>query len=130
MMAGDGVTTRLQKDVFVLQQEMVKVQNELSQLDSKWDTKIEARFKGFKEEFQVEIHFLFEKYLGNTTASNTTTTIQAKGKGVLGGLPPRFLAKDNLKALPQTAGQPTPNSVRIKFLLECSYCSRFNDTDF
>lgn len=76
---------------------MVKVQNEFSQLDSKWDAKMEVRFQGFKDEFQMEIHSLFEKYLGNMTASNTTTTSQAKGKRVLGGPPPRFPAKDSLE---------------------------------
>lgn len=78
---------------------MGKVQNELPQLDSMWDAKIEVRFQMFKEEFQVEMHYLFEKCLGNTTISNTSTTTQARGNGVLGGTPPGFPIKDSLAAL-------------------------------
>ncbi|KAK5793594.1 hypothetical protein PVK06_034746 [Gossypium arboreum] len=88
------------KDVVVLQQEMEKVQNEFSQLESKWDTKMDVQFQGFKEDFQMEMCSLFEKYLGNTTASNTTTTTQAKGKGVLEGPPRRLPAKDGSNVPP------------------------------
>lgn len=46
----------------------------------------------------MEMHSLFEKYLGNPTASNTTPNAQAKGKGVLRGPPPGFPAKDPLES--------------------------------
>lgn len=92
-MAGDGVTMRLQKEVVMLQKEMGEVQNKLNQLDSKWEAKMESRFQAFQEEFEGKMLSLLEKYFGNTT-----TTIQAKGKGVLGGPPPSFPAKDSFEA--------------------------------
>ncbi|TYI15150.1 hypothetical protein ES332_A08G167300v1 [Gossypium tomentosum] len=60
LMVGEGATTRVQKKVNVLQQEMVKVQGELSQIESRLDAKFEARLLGFKEEFRSELLGLFE----------------------------------------------------------------------
>ncbi|KAK5812739.1 hypothetical protein PVK06_028177 [Gossypium arboreum] len=60
LMVGEGATTRVQKEVNVLQQEIVKVQGELSQIESRLDAKFEARLLGFKEEFRSELLGLFE----------------------------------------------------------------------
>ncbi|MBA0697546.1 hypothetical protein Goari_021084 [Gossypium aridum] len=38
----------------ILQQEIVKIKRELSQLDAKIDAKLEARFKDFKDELMVK----------------------------------------------------------------------------
>ncbi|KAK5846239.1 hypothetical protein PVK06_002516 [Gossypium arboreum] len=54
-MAGEGVTTHLQKDVTVLQQEVQNIQREFSQLDVKFDAKLETRLQRFKYEFKGEI---------------------------------------------------------------------------
>lgn len=131
-MAGDGVTTKLQKEVTIIQQKIRKIQNELSQLDLKWDAKMEDHFQRFKDS-QMEMHSLFGKYMGNTTVASVLTTAQAKGKGVLGGPPLEFPTKDSLKALPQIMGQLDPNPPTTRFYLEHGYrleCPRFDDTNF
>ncbi|KAH1121481.1 hypothetical protein J1N35_004641 [Gossypium stocksii] len=96
-MDGDGVTTCLQKDVGLLQQEVVKLQGELS----KWDVKLETRLKEFKDDFKSELRFelhnLFEQYLGNLTLTTSNTVAQVKGKKILGGPPPRFPLKEPLE---------------------------------
>ncbi|KAK5838992.1 hypothetical protein PVK06_007743 [Gossypium arboreum] len=51
IMAGDGVSTRLQKEVSALQQDMSKMQEELARLEAKMDTK----FLEFKEEFRGDL---------------------------------------------------------------------------
>ncbi|KAK5771632.1 hypothetical protein PVK06_047860 [Gossypium arboreum] len=79
-MANNGVTSSLQQDVDVLQQKIVKIQRELSQLNAKLHAKLEAIFKDFKDqlmgELQYELQPLFEQYLGhpNPTTSNATTS--------------------------------------------------------
>ncbi|KAH1055374.1 hypothetical protein J1N35_033439 [Gossypium stocksii] len=88
-MVGDDVTTRLEKEVSVLQQEVSKRQEELARLD----TKMETRLQVFKEEFKGELHSLFGQYLGH---SNPATGATAKRKGVLGGPPPGFAPKDSV----------------------------------
>ncbi|XP_012465540.1 uncharacterized protein LOC105784254 isoform X2 [Gossypium raimondii] len=82
-MANNGVTSRLQQDVGILQQKIVNIQRELSQLDAKLDAKLEARFKEFKDELMGELRYelqsSFKQYLGyqNPTTSNAATL--AKG---------------------------------------------------
>ncbi|KAG8474461.1 hypothetical protein CXB51_031423 [Gossypium anomalum] len=63
----------------------------------------------------------YRNFLGNQTASNTTATAHAKGKEVLRGPPPGFLAKDTLE-VPQPSTRPTnPYPPRVEFLQECAY---------
>lgn len=45
---GDGVTTRMQKEMSLLQ-------HEFSQLDGKSDAKLDFRFQEFQEEMKVEV---------------------------------------------------------------------------
>ncbi|KAH1092150.1 hypothetical protein J1N35_019407 [Gossypium stocksii] len=95
-MAGDA---RLQKEVNVLQQEMVKIQGKPAHLDTELEPKLEAWWQAFKEELKGEIrtdiHSLFERYLGNPTASSNVSA-QAKGKEILGGPPLGFPAKESI----------------------------------
>lgn len=90
---------------------MGKVQNEISQLDSKWDTKMVARFQSFQEEFEGRMLSLFEKYLGSASA-------QAKGKGILGGPPPGLPTKEGLDMAPPSTGHSNANSPRTNLFLE------------
>ncbi len=100
---------------------MVKVQGKLSHLDSKWDAKMEAILRGFKEEFRMEMHSLFVNYLGIPTASNTTVIAQANGKEVLGGPHSGFPPKDSLD-FTQTSLGPTISSLpKLKVPQERSY---------
>ncbi|KAH1072052.1 hypothetical protein J1N35_024380 [Gossypium stocksii] len=71
---------------------------------------MEVQFQGFKEEFQLEMHSLFEKYLGNATASNTTTIAQAKGKRVIGRPPIGFPTKDSLDLPHRIQGSQIPTN--------------------
>ncbi|TYH34019.1 hypothetical protein ES332_D13G099500v1 [Gossypium tomentosum] len=97
-MAGDGVTTRLQKNVIFLQQEFQKMQWEISQMDGKIDVRLETYLQGFKNDFKGEIkpelqtlrselHGLFEQYFGSLIVPSNVAT-QDRGKGVMGSRPP------------------------------------------
>ncbi|KAG8474652.1 hypothetical protein CXB51_031192 [Gossypium anomalum] len=76
-MVGDGVTTRTQKEVGQLQQELSKLQTDL-------DKKLETRLASFQDEFRVELKIVS----------------QDKGKGILGGAPPGFPPNDTTVTAP------------------------------
>ncbi|KAG8473621.1 hypothetical protein CXB51_036012 [Gossypium anomalum] len=101
-MAGDGITTRLQKDMGVMQKDMGLMQQELAQLQtnvSQMDTRIESRFKEFHETIKVgiqtELQNFFDQYVGRATPTTQGQTLD-KGKEVLGGTPLGFPPKESL----------------------------------
>ncbi|KAG8483504.1 hypothetical protein CXB51_022371 [Gossypium anomalum] len=75
-MAGDGVSTRMQKEMGNMQQEISKIHEEMARLETTMDSK----FQAFREEFRGDLHALLNKYFD-------------KGKGVL-GVPPGFPQKE------------------------------------
>ncbi|KAK5838446.1 hypothetical protein PVK06_007176 [Gossypium arboreum] len=79
-MAGDGVSTRLQKEVGGLHQEVSKLQEEIVRLE----TKMEARFQEFKDEFRGDLQALLGQYFGPPPTGPTAHSTTNKGKGVLG----------------------------------------------
>ncbi|KAK5785714.1 hypothetical protein PVK06_040324 [Gossypium arboreum] len=90
-MAGDGLSTHLQKEVNVMQQEISKIQEELVQLDTKMDIK----FQEFKDEFKRDLQTLLGQYFGSPNAGVT-----GKRKGVMRGAPPGFAPKDFVAPIP------------------------------
>ncbi|KAK5826194.1 hypothetical protein PVK06_021109 [Gossypium arboreum] len=75
LMATDGITTRLQ-------QEMGLLQHELSQLDNNMEAKLDARSKEFCEDFKATI--------------GIQGLNQDRGKGLLGTPPPGFPPNDTV----------------------------------
>lgn len=118
-MAGDGISTRLQKEVSLVQQEISKFQ-ELVHLDSKMNIKLQE----FKEKFKGDLQSLLEHYFGPPNAA--TTVGVGKGKGVLRappGLAPKESIAPNSKisiemgsAPMQVLGEEVSNRL---FRLEC-----------
>ncbi|KAG8497362.1 hypothetical protein CXB51_008586 [Gossypium anomalum] len=75
-MIGDVVSTRLQKEMGSMQQEISKIHEEMARLEAT----IDSKFQGFREEFRGDLQALLSKYFD-------------KGKGVLGA-PPGFPQKE------------------------------------
>lgn len=75
-MASEGVITRSQKDATQVQQELTKLQLEVSQLNSK----LKAWMKEFMDDFRLEMKGLFEQYLGNSTQAMPTALQLTKGR--------------------------------------------------
>lgn len=96
-MAGDGVSTRLQKEVGGMQQEISKIHEEMAHLE----TKMENRLKEFKEEFWGDLQTLLSQYFGPPPKSPPVAGTVEKGKGVLGA-PPTFPLKDSVPPQVQT----------------------------
>ncbi|KAK5792971.1 hypothetical protein PVK06_034104 [Gossypium arboreum] len=90
LMANDGVTTRLQKEISQLQQEFTQLKLDL-------DTKIDTKFQSFHDmikgkirtEIRTGLQALFEQYMGQPTQISVVSTSKAipvevsldKGKG-------------------------------------------------
>lgn len=134
-MAGDGVSTRLQKEVVSMQQEISKIQEEMGLLE----TKMENRLKEFKEEFRGDLQAMLGQYFGPPSKSSLVNATVDKGKGVLGA-PPGFSPKDS--NLPHTQAEPfvmEGGSVHVReqtLASEASMkvskldCPKFDGTDF
>ncbi|KAA3472231.1 Retrovirus-related Pol polyprotein from transposon 297 family [Gossypium australe] len=106
-MVGDGVTTRMQKELGLMQGELTQLQVEFSQLDAKIDARLKEFQEGIKSEvrsevrseLQSELHSLFKQYFGQSPPVLITGAGMAKGKGILGS-PPGFPVKDHLLVSP------------------------------
>ncbi|KAK5840355.1 hypothetical protein PVK06_009252 [Gossypium arboreum] len=89
----------MQKDMRLMQQELTQLQTNLAQMDAR----MESRFKEFHENVKVGIHIelqkFFEQRIGHATPPTQGQTSD-KGKGVLGGTPPRFPPKESLLLSP------------------------------
>ncbi|KAH1055411.1 hypothetical protein J1N35_033476 [Gossypium stocksii] len=96
-MANNGVTTKLQKEMSMLQEE-------LSQLHVEIDSKINSWLKDFndtiKDEICTELHSLFEQYFGQNSSSTVVETSLDKGKGILRSPPSRIPSKEHLTMSP------------------------------
>ncbi|PPD88400.1 hypothetical protein GOBAR_DD14661 [Gossypium barbadense] len=122
-MTGEGVTTRFQKEVNILQQEMVKVQGELSQMESTLDPKFEVRLLGFKEEFKFGLPDSYEQYFGSSGSTNNEAA-QGKGKGILRRPPPSFPLKETGEGSHHETPslvEGDPNHAQLEVLLERNY---------
>ncbi|KAG8503273.1 hypothetical protein CXB51_001257 [Gossypium anomalum] len=98
-MVGDGVSTRLQKEVGGMEQEISKIQDEIVRLE----TKMETRLQEFKDEFQGDLQALLGQYFGPPPKGPSLNGTLDKGKGVLGA-PSGFLPKDS--ELPHVQTEP------------------------
>ncbi|KAH1115066.1 hypothetical protein J1N35_008444 [Gossypium stocksii] len=76
-MAGEGVTTRLQKDIGVMQKDIGLMQQELTQLQTdltQMDARIEYRFKEFHETIKVGIRTELQNFFVQHVARATPPT--------------------------------------------------------
>ncbi|KAG8495806.1 hypothetical protein CXB51_007710 [Gossypium anomalum] len=134
-MAGDSVSTRLQKEVGNMQQEISKIQEEIARLE----TKMETWLQEFKGEFREDLQAMLGQYFGPPPKGSPENGAMDQGKGVLEA-PPKFLPKD-------TEHPPAPrdplvadaSSVHLRpqtFVAGASAnisrleCPRFDGTDF
>ncbi|TYI32586.1 hypothetical protein ES332_A04G074800v1 [Gossypium tomentosum] len=135
-MAVEGVSTRIQKELGMMQEELTQLQAEFSQLDAR----IDARLKDFQEglksevrsevqsELRSELHSLFEQYFGQVPPVPITGLASGKGKGILGS-PPGFLAKEHLIVSPMpdlghssmSSREGTVENVNTSFRVDCSH---------
>lgn len=131
-MANDGVTTRLQK-------EMSQLQQELSQLRTDMDAKLDTRLKEFQERFKgdmrSELYSVLEQFLGQPQHESPSSTLQRKGKGILGESLPSFPPRDSLLLSPNENLDPVGHFARCSSLetrvQKFRYdCPRFNGTNF
>ncbi|KAH1045843.1 hypothetical protein J1N35_036627 [Gossypium stocksii] len=88
-MTGDSVTTRLQKEVSCLQQDMSKIQEKMARLD----VRVDSKFQEFREEFRNNLQALLGQYFGHPMTGPSAGIGKDKGKWVLGA-PLRFPPKD------------------------------------
>ncbi|KAG8490888.1 hypothetical protein CXB51_014747 [Gossypium anomalum] len=128
-MANGGITTRLQKEIGLLQHEFSHLD---SKLDAKLDAKLDTRFKDFRDKFKSEIrselHSFLEQYFGQSSTS-AHGMCQDQGKGLLGTTPPRFPPEDRLAMSPaaDVGHLGTHSQVRIvdfmgkMFQLQCPH---------
>ncbi|KAL1155954.1 hypothetical protein V6Z11_A08G059500 [Gossypium hirsutum] len=119
-----------------MQQEISKIQEEITRLE----TKMETRFQEFKEEFRGDLQALLGQYFGPPPPKGPSTTGAVdKGKGVLGA-PPGFLPKDN-ELPPSPADQNVADGSSVHFRHQLSVagmsvkaskleCPKFDGTDF
>ncbi|TYH65326.1 hypothetical protein ES332_D06G048600v1 [Gossypium tomentosum] len=134
-MSGDSVSTRLQKEVSNMQQEISKFQEKFVHLEFK----MESRLQEFRTELRGDLHSLFVQYFGPPPTGLPVTAAVDKDKGVLGA-PPGFLPKDSNP--PQVQTDPSiaaGGSVHLReqpIALGASgkgnrlECPRFDGTDF
>ncbi|KAH1046427.1 hypothetical protein J1N35_037211 [Gossypium stocksii] len=107
-MATRGVTTRLQKDMRVMQNELAQLQVEFTQLDVRIDVRLKDLQERIKSEFhskvrsglRSEIHSLLKQYFGQTLPTAVTGLVSNKGKGILGGFPLNFSTNEHLVVSP------------------------------
>ncbi|XP_012453555.1 uncharacterized protein LOC105775598 [Gossypium raimondii] len=134
-MAGDGVSTRLQKEVGGMQQEISKIHEEITRVE----TKLEQRLQDFKTEFQGDLQVLLSQYFGPPPVGSSANVSGDKGKGVLGA-PPGFGPK-NRDFPPMQAETVIPNggSEQVKDSSHIAgvsinhsrlECPKFDGTDF
>ncbi|KAG8480509.1 hypothetical protein CXB51_024639 [Gossypium anomalum] len=106
-MAVEGESTRMQKELGLLQRELTQLQVEFAQLDAR----IDARLKDFQEgiksevrsevrsELRSELNSLFEQYFGQNPPITVAGVATGKGKGILGS-PLGFSAREHLLVSP------------------------------
>ncbi|KAH1107383.1 hypothetical protein J1N35_011151 [Gossypium stocksii] len=80
----------------LLQHELAQMQLEVSQIDTKIDTRLKDFRENLKGEIRTERRSLFEQYFGQQASTSVAGGAQDKGKGILGGTPPRFPPKEPL----------------------------------
>ncbi|TYH48721.1 hypothetical protein ES332_D10G086600v1 [Gossypium tomentosum] len=134
-MAGEGISTRLQKEVSNMQQEISEFQEKFVYLE----VKMESRLKELRTELRGDFQSLFIQYLGPPPTGLPVTAAGDKDKGVLGA-PLGFLPKDSDP--PQAQTDPSiaaGGSVHLReqpIALGASgkgnrlECPRFDGTDF
>lgn len=102
-MTGDGVTTRMQKELGQIQGELSHIQSEFSQLDARIDVWLKGLQEDIKSEVRTELrselHSLFEQYFGQGPPVAVGCAGRSKGKGIL-GYPPGFPSQEHLIVSP------------------------------
>ncbi|KAB2007909.1 hypothetical protein ES319_D10G062500v1 [Gossypium barbadense] len=134
-MAGEDVSTRLQKEVSNMQQEISKFQEKLVHLE----VKMESRLKELRTELRGDLQSLFVQYFGPPPTGLPATAAADKDKRVLGA-PPRFLPKDSdphqMQTDPSIAAGGSVHLREQPIALGASRkgnrleCPRFDGTDF
>ncbi|KAA3468827.1 Retrotransposon gag protein [Gossypium australe] len=125
LMASEGVTTRLQKDMARLQQEIVDI-----------DVKMDGRFKDFQESFKndirTEFYYLLEQLLGQPQTLGAANFRQRKDKGILGEPLPGFPRKKPIILSPQSdlGSYSRVSSVECTAKEVKFDCPRFDGLDF
>ncbi|KAH1046829.1 hypothetical protein J1N35_037613 [Gossypium stocksii] len=98
LMATKGVTTRLQKEMGMIQSKLTQLQVKFTQLDASIDACLKDFQEGIKtkihSEVRSELHSLFEQYFGETPPPTVTGLVSNKAKGILRGPPLGFLVKE------------------------------------
>lgn len=79
-MAGDRVSTRLQKEIVSVQQDVSKLQAELGRLEVKMETQMDTKFQEFRNEIRTDLQALLEQYLGQLKLGPTVSVNEKKGK--------------------------------------------------
>lgn len=113
-MAGEGITTRMQKELGQIQGELFYIQSEFPHLDAR----INSRLKGLQEdiksevrtELRSELHSLFEQYFGQGPLVAAGCADSSKGKGILGS----------------PLGFPTQEYVVVSPMVELSHSNNFS----
>ncbi|TYI21885.1 hypothetical protein ES332_A06G068200v1 [Gossypium tomentosum] len=98
-MAVKKVTTRIQKELGIMEGEFTQLQVKFTQLDARIDARLNDFQEGIKSEvrskIRSELYSLFEQYSGQSPLVTVTGVMIGKGKGILGA-PPGFLIKEHL----------------------------------
>ncbi|KAG8488175.1 hypothetical protein CXB51_018702 [Gossypium anomalum] len=131
-MANDGVTTRPQKEMSQLQQELSQLRTDI---DAKLDTRLKEFQEGFKGDMRSELYSVLEQFLGQPQHGGPSSILQRRGKGILGESPPGFLPRDSLLLSLKADLDPVGPFARCssfepkvqKFRYDCP---RFDGTDF
>ncbi|MBA0672076.1 hypothetical protein Goklo_029068 [Gossypium klotzschianum] len=76
-MASDGISTRLQKEVGSMQQQISKIPEKIAQLE----TKMENRLQDFRTELRSDLQALFRQYFGPPPAGSSSNISQDKEEG-------------------------------------------------
>ncbi|TYH63319.1 hypothetical protein ES332_D07G183600v1 [Gossypium tomentosum] len=97
-MATDGITTKLQKEMGQLQQELSQLRVDI---DAKLDTRLKGFQEGFKGDMRFELYSVLEQFLGQPQHGGTGSINQSKGKEILGKSPPGFPPCDSFILSPK-----------------------------
>ncbi|KAK5824473.1 hypothetical protein PVK06_019248 [Gossypium arboreum] len=103
IMAVKEVTTRIQKELGIMEGKFTQLQVKFTQLDARIDARLNDFQEGIKSEVWSKIrselysklYSLFEQYSGQSPLVTVTGVMIGKGKGILGS-PPGFLTKEHL----------------------------------
>lgn len=111
-MASEGVTTRMQK-------ELNQLQEEVSQIDAK----LEARFTEMHSSLKGELKTLLEKFMRSQVSVSSSSSSHDKVKGILSESPPGLQVREALLVTPRTEIDSSGNKLGLlvkKFQIKIS----------